>query len=127
MGPVPGSAEDFAVKAGDRVFFGFDSAALDTQARATLDAQATWLRGYPNVLVRIEGNTDERGQEEHNLVLGQHRAQAVRAYLASRGVDAARISTVSNGVALPIVMGSDPASLAQNRNARTVIITTGTP
>jgi peptidoglycan-associated lipoprotein len=118
----PGSAQDFADNASDRVFFDTDSAALDAWARATLNAQAAWLSRHPEVQVRIEGNADERGQQQYNLALGQRRAQTVQAYLSSHGISAARIFTVSNGETQPIATGSNAAALARNRNVHTVII-----
>src|SRR5687767_10577794 len=56
---IPGSPQDFAQNAGERVFFDLDSHELRSDALATLDAQAAWLARYPNVQVRIEGNADE--------------------------------------------------------------------
>ena len=57
----PGSAADFAVNVGDRVFFGYDRSELTAEARATLDKQATWLKKYPRKSVTVEGHADERG------------------------------------------------------------------
>src|SRR5690606_27051630 len=54
---VPGSVQDFANTVGsDRVFFAYDSYALDEASRATLAKQAEWLKKYPNVSVTIEGH-----------------------------------------------------------------------
>ncbi len=118
---VPGSAEDFSINVGDRVFFDLDSHQIRTDAYARLDAQAEWLRRYPGVNVRIEGNADERGTREYNMALGARRAEAVRSYLISRGVPAARIDTISYGKERPIASGSGESAFAQNRNARTAI------
>ena len=52
-------------------------------AGSALDAQAEWLKRYPAVQVRIEGNCDERGTQEYNLALGARRANAVRDYLVA--------------------------------------------
>jgi peptidoglycan-associated lipoprotein len=120
---VPATDDDFTRWAGDRVFFDTDRATLSLNARDILARQAEWLGRHPNVAVRIEGNTDERGSAQHNMGLGQRRADAVRDYLVRRGVAGARISTMSNGVSRPIETGSDEASHARNRNAQTVVIT----
>ena len=63
------------------------STELTTQARATLDKQAQWLQQYSRYTFTIEGHADERGTREYNIALGARRAQTVRDYLASRGID----------------------------------------
>ncbi len=122
VGPVPGSAEDFRVSVGDRVFFDYDQYALRGDARATLDKQAAWLKRYGAVRVLVDGNADERGTREYNLALGTRRANSVKEYLVSSGVAAARIDTVSYGKERPIASGSDEAAHAQNRNGHTGIV-----
>lgn len=119
--PKPGTQEDFELNVGDRVFFAFDSAALDEAARAVLDRQAEWLLRYPHVTVTVEGHTDERGTREYNLALGERRAQAVKDYLAARGVSPDRILTISYGEERPVDPGHNEAAWALNRRAVTVI------
>ncbi|MES1203527.1 MAG: OmpA family protein, partial [Pseudomonadota bacterium] len=106
MGPVPGSAEDFRVSVGDRVFFDYDQYTLRADARATLDKQAAWLKRYGAVRVLVDGNADERGTREYNLALGTRRANSVKEYLVSNGVAATRVDTVSYGKERPIATGS---------------------
>jgi peptidoglycan-associated lipoprotein len=113
---------EFAQTAGERVFFAFDSYALDASARATLDAQAAWLRGRPGVRVLLAGHADERGTRDYNLALGSRRAQAARDHLVSRGVEAARIETTSYGKERPVDPRSNEEGWAVNRNAHTVLI-----
>ncbi|WP_029014657.1 peptidoglycan-associated lipoprotein Pal [Niveispirillum irakense] len=120
-GPVPGSAEDFVVNVGDRVFFGFDKSDLTPEATATLDRQAAWLKQYPAVTVTVEGHADERGTREYNLALGERRATSVKNYLTAMGVDAARVNTISYGKERPAVIGSNEAAWTQNRRGVTVI------
>jgi peptidoglycan-associated lipoprotein len=121
-GPEPGSRADFVAQAGsDTVYFETDEHVLDAQARAILDAQARWLVANPAVRVTIEGHCDERGTREYNLALGERRANAAQNYLAARGVDPSRMSTISYGKERPVALGSDPASWAQNRRAVTVV------
>ena len=122
VGPVPGSVEDFLVSAGDRVYFETDSYTLASDAQQILDRQAAWLSRYPQVTIRIEGNCDERGTREYNLALGSRRAESVRAYLASRGVNAARISTISYGKERPIDGASTEDAWAKNRNGHTTLV-----
>jgi peptidoglycan-associated lipoprotein len=120
--PLPGSERDFVINVGDRVYFDFDQYAIRTDAAPLLDAQAAWLTRYPAVQVRIEGNCDERGTREYNLALGARRANAVRDYLASHGVAAGRITTVSYGKEKPIDLGSGEETDQHNRNAHTAIV-----
>src|SRR6202140_5892486 len=82
---MPGSAQDFVVNVGDRVFFETDSSELTATARATLDKQATWLTQYSRYNFTVEGHADERGTREYNIALGARRAQAVREYFTARG------------------------------------------
>jgi peptidoglycan-associated lipoprotein len=117
----PGSAQDFQVNVGDRVFFETDSSALTPQARATLDRQAQWLTQYPNYTFLIEGHADERGTREYNLALGARRSTAARDYLISRGIAPNRMRTVSYGKERPVAVCNDISCWSQNRRAVTVL------
>lgn len=121
-GPVAGSQQDFVVNVGDRVYFDTDSHDVRDDARPILEAQAAWLRRYPAVQVRIEGNADERGTREYNLALGARRANSVRDYLVGQGISTSRISTISFGKEQPLDPGTDEAAWAKNRNSRTAIV-----
>jgi peptidoglycan-associated lipoprotein len=121
-GAIPGSAQDFEINVGDRVYFDYDQATVRADAGPILDSQSGWLRRYPDVRVRIEGNADERGTREYNFALGAKRADAVRDYLVAHGIAAGRISTISYGKEQPIDSGQDEAAWAKNRNAHTAII-----
>jgi peptidoglycan-associated lipoprotein len=119
---LPGSERDFAINIGDRVYFDYDSYAVRGDAGSALDAQTSWLKRYPAVQVRIEGNCDERGTQEYNLALGARRANAVREYLVAHGIAAGRISTVSFGKEKPMDPGTGESADQHNRNARTAIV-----
>lgn len=119
----PDSAEAFKrAVTSDTVHFALDQYDIDAEARPILDSQAQWLVQHPNVRVTIEGHCDERGTREYNLALGDRRANAAKNYLAARGVDASRMTTISYGKERPIALGSDEASWAQNRRAVTVVL-----
>ena len=120
-GPVPGSTQDFVINAGDRIYFDYDSYSIRGDAGPVLDKQSEWLRRYPQVKVRIEGNADERGTREYNFALGARRANAVRDYLVGRGVQAGRIETVSYGKERPIDPGTGDDAYAHNRNGHTAL------
>ena len=118
---TPGSAQDFQVNVGDRVFFETDSTALTPQAMATLDRQVQWLGQYGSYAFTIEGHADERGTREYNLALGARRATAVRDYMIARGVAANRMRTVSFGKERPVAVCDDISCWSQNRRAVTVL------
>ena len=118
---APGSQQDFVVNVGDRVFFESDSSELTAQSRATLDKQTQWLQTYNRYAFTIEGHADERGTREYNIALGARRAQAVRDYLASRGIDANRMRTISYGKERPVAVCDDISCWSQNRRAVTVL------
>lgn len=122
---VPGSQEDFIQSVGqmgDRIFFDTDRFNIDSADQATLQTQAQWLSRYPQARVTIEGHADERGTRDYNLALGERRANAAKNYLASLGIDAARIQTISYGKERPQALGSNEEAWAQNRRAVTVVI-----
>jgi peptidoglycan-associated lipoprotein len=118
---APGSQQDFVVNVGDRVFFESDSSELTSQSRGTLDKQVQWLQTYNRYAFTIEGHADERGTREYNIALGARRAQAVRDYLASRGIDANRMRTISYGKERPVAVCDDISCWSQNRRAVTVL------
>ena len=118
---APGSQQDFVVNVGDRVFFESDQTELSPQAVATLEKQAQWLQTYNRYSFTIEGHADERGTREYNIALGARRAQAVRTFLASRGIDASRMHTISYGKERPVAVCNDISCWSQNRRAVTVL------
>lgn len=118
-----GSQEDFVRSvAGDRVYFDTDRYNVDVSDQAILQSQAQWLSRYPNLRVTIEGHCDERGTRDYNLALGERRANAAKSYLASLGVNPARIQTVSYGKERPQAVASNEQSYAQNRRAVTITV-----
>ena len=118
---TPGSAQDFVVNVGDRVFFETDSSDLTSTATATLDKQSQWLNKYPRYSITIEGHADERGTREYNFALGARRSQTVRDYLASKGVSASRIKNTSFGKERPVAVCDDISCWSQNRRGVTVL------
>jgi len=120
-GIVSGSQEDLIVNVGDRVFFGYDSSDLDSDALELLQDQVAWLKQNSEVSVTIEGHCDERGTREYNLALGEKRAQAVKNYLIGLGINPDRVSTISYGKERPAVVGSNDGAWAQNRRSVTIV------
>jgi len=118
---APGSKQDFVLNVGDRFFFESDKTDLTGHSRATLDKQAQWLATYNRYSFTIEGHADERGTREYNIALGAKRAQTVRDYLASRGIEPSRMRTISYGKERPVAVCNDISCWSQNRRAVTVL------
>ena len=85
------------------------------------EIRVAWLKQNSNVSVTIEGHCDERSTKEHNLALGEKRAQAVKNYLIGLGISPDRVSTVSYGKERPAVVGSNDGAWAQNRRSVTIV------
>jgi peptidoglycan-associated lipoprotein len=115
------AAEWNAMSVLETVYFDFDKSDLSDATRAALRANAEWLRGHSSYGVVIEGHCDERGTIEYNLALGQRRAQTVRDYLTSLGVQGARMRTKSYGEERPVDPGHTEEGWARNRRAEFVI------
>lgn len=120
-GPAPGSSEEFMAVVGDRVFFGFDKYDLSPEAQANLRSQAAWLNRYAGRNVIVEGHADERGTREYNLALGERRANSVREFLVSQGIDGNRVRIVSYGKERPICGESNDSCWTENRRGVTVV------
>jgi peptidoglycan-associated lipoprotein len=99
------------------VFFLYDSDELDDAAKGVLKANADVLKTYRTWVITIEGHCDERGTAEYNLALGDRRALAAKNYLASLGIAADRVRTVSYGNEFPFDAGHNETAWAKNRRA----------
>lgn len=104
------------------IYFDFDRYDLKADARATLKANADWLKANPSARAEIEGHCDERGTNEYNLALGAKRAQAARDYLITLGIAKERISTKSYGEELPVCKEQNEGCWQKNRHDRFVVI-----
>ncbi|MES2906153.1 MAG: peptidoglycan-associated lipoprotein Pal [Pseudomonadota bacterium] len=118
---TPGSQQDFTVNVGDRVFFQEDQSTLTSEAQATLEKQAAWLRQYPQYSFTVEGHADERGTREYNLALGARRSATVRDFFAARGIPQNRLKTISYGKERPVAVCENDSCWNQNRRAVTVL------
>ncbi len=104
------------------IYFEFDKSDIQAKYLDVLTAHADYLTKHPNVHIRLEGNTDERGSREYNIALGDRRAQAVRRFLMFQGVPADQITTVSYGEEKPADPGHDEAAWAKNRRVDLVYL-----
>jgi peptidoglycan-associated lipoprotein len=103
------------------VRFNYDRADLSDEARALLEKHGLWLQNHRTAKVTVEGHCDERGTVDYNIALGDKRARAVRDYLASLGVAAERMHTVSLGKERPLDPASNEQAFAKNRRAHFVV------
>jgi peptidoglycan-associated lipoprotein len=118
----PGTAEDFKQNIKDRVFFAFNKSTVSAESARALEAQAGWLKTYPNTTATIEGHADNRGTREYNLALGARRAHSASKELTKLGVDKARLKTISYGKDRPFVADAQTEDQhSQNRVAVTNI------
>lgn len=102
------------------VNFGYDKSSLDSAARAQVATNVEWMKANANVRVQIEGHCDSRGTIEYNVALGERRANAVKAYMVSLGINADRLSVISYGKEKPLEMGDSEAAWSKNRRANFV-------
>jgi peptidoglycan-associated lipoprotein len=117
--PAPGEYAEAAAL--HDIHFDFDRYEIRPGAAKTLDTDAEWLRANPRVLLLIEGHCDERGTNEYNLALGEHRANSTMNYLVSQGVPARRISIISYGEERPLCTEHTESCWARNRRGHFLV------
>ncbi len=103
------------------VYFDFDKATLTANARIVLETVADALKKYPMIKVEIGGHTDSRGSEAYNQQLSERRAEAVRQFLSSKGIDAARMTAVGYGESRPVAGNDTDEGREQNRRVELTI------
>jgi outer membrane protein OmpA-like peptidoglycan-associated protein len=113
-----------ATISGDSVYFGFDKSALSDEARMCLDVLAGVMKEEnKNIYMEVQGHTDNIGPEDHNMHLGQARAEAVMRYLhVELGVPLHRMNAFSYGESKPVVENDTPANRAKNRRVTIVVM-----
>ena len=114
---------DLAKSDFERVYFAYDKSTLSEQAKKTLEKLACWMQKNPCAKIVVEGHCDERGTVEYNMGLGLRRAQAVKDFLVTQGIDAARIRVISYGKNKPVDTGAccEKERLQANRVAISIV------
>jgi peptidoglycan-associated lipoprotein len=97
------------------VLFAYDSYQIAPSEVAKVEKVAEFMRRATDVKLVAEGHCDERGSNEYNMSLGEHRALAVRAHLISLGIDGSRIQTRSFGEEKPLNSGHGESAWRENR------------
>ena len=106
----------------ERVYFEYDSAELSREAKRALSHNATLLKRYGSIQIRIQGHADERGTTEYNLHLGQRRAQRALDFLVNKGVSPERLELISYGEELPLELAAEELAFSKNRRAEFELI-----
>lgn len=104
--------------------FDFDKSALKPEGIAALDVVLQDIKGAKLEVMVAVGNTDSIGTDAYNLALGQRRADAVKAYLVSKGVPAAKIYTESKGKSNPVASNKTAEGRSFNRRVDLEVIGT---
>ena len=103
------------------VYFAYNSNDLDDASKATLQSNAAWLNAHPTHTVEIGGHCDERGSIGYNVALGDRRANSVKEYLTTLGVNGSKLTPISYGEERPADPGHDEAAWSKNRRAEFTI------
>ena len=107
----------------DKVYFRTNSDEIMEVSHTLLNQVAGVLTSRPDIKrVRIEGHTDSRGNDNHNMDLSRRRAASVRTYLLARGIDAARLESEGYGETRPVDSNRTSAGRAANRRVDFVIL-----
>jgi OOP family OmpA-OmpF porin len=106
------------------VFFDFDKAAIKPEGKSKLDDLAGKMRGINLEVVIAIGHTDSIGPDAYNQKLSVRRAEAVKAYLVSKGTEANRVYTEGKGEKQPVASNKTKEGRAKNRRAEIEVIGT---
>ncbi|MEY3084107.1 MAG: hypothetical protein RL037_287 [Bacteroidota bacterium] len=97
------------------VFFATESFELNPKAKALLNSFSSYLNKNPELKVSINGHTDDIGEDEKNKILSQSRADAVKNYLVSKGIESLRLNAIGFGESKPSVPNSNDYNRSLNR------------
>ncbi len=99
--------EENAMFTMNSIFFDFDKAVLKQESFPELERVVQMLKDKPTMSIEIAGHTDNRGTIAYNHNLSERRANAVKKFLTSKGIDAGRVTTIGYGETKPIVSNDD--------------------
>jgi len=105
----------------DDVYFELDKSDIRDEGKTALQKDADWLKKWTTTQVTVEGHCDSRGSSEYNLSLGSRRANAVKEYLSSLGIQAGRMTVISKGKEQPFCSEEAESCWQQNRRGHFVI------
>ncbi|QDG54917.1 OmpA family protein [Persicimonas caeni] len=107
----------------EKIYFDTNRATIRERSHRILDEIVTVLRTHPEIAkVRVEGHTDSKGSDAHNLELSQKRADAVVGYLVEKGIDASRLEAKGYGETKPIADNGTAEGREKNRRVTFTIL-----
>ncbi len=112
---VPANVTKSLQVASQGIAFGTSNAKLTTRSNVALDKVVAIMNENPTLHVRVEGHTDNAGDDDANMKLSQDRADAVKAYLVSKGISEDRITTEGFGETQPIAENTTATGRTKNR------------
>lgn len=121
--PVPTSEK---IKYSADAFFDFDKAVLKPAGKASLDDLASKLKDINLEVIIAVGHTDSIGTDAYNQKLSMRRAEAVKAYLQTKGVESNRIYTEGKGKTQPVADNKTAEGRAKNRRVEIEVVGTRT-
>ena len=121
--PAPAPAATKVTYAAD-AFFDFDKAVLKPEGKAKLDDLASKVGGINLEVVIAVGHTDSTGAAKYNQSLSVRRAEAVKAYLVSKGIESNRIYTEGKGLTQPVADNATREGRAKNRRVEVEVVGT---
>ncbi|MDB6114853.1 MAG: pal [Lacunisphaera sp.] len=116
-----GTPDDANKSVVEPIYFALDRYAVAQAERPKIDAAIKWLADNPGKNLVLVGHCDWRGTKEYNLGLGDHRATSVKTYLVSKGADASRLETLSNG-SQDAKQGGSEADWAKDRRVDFIVL-----
>lgn len=122
IGSLPRSAIDDpnSALATRIIYFDFDQSSVRADSLDILAAHGRYLASFSDMKIRLEGHADERGSREYNIALGERRAIAARRQLLLQGARQNQIDIISYGEELPLSMGHNDGSWAENRRVEII-------
>ena len=112
---VPANVSKTLGSAAQNISFGATNAKLTTKSNASLNQVVAIMKENPTLKLKIEGHTDNAGNDEANMKLSEDRAAAVKAYLVSKGISEDRITSEGFGETMPIADNTTSAGRIKNR------------
>lgn len=97
------------------VHFDYNKSDIRQSERPILEKIAEYMKGHPQLMIKVEGHCDERGSNEYNMALGERRALSIRSYLANLGIMPEKIYTISYGEERPLCVEPNESCWARNR------------
>jgi OmpA-OmpF porin, OOP family len=122
--PTPPPAVASKVTFSADAFFDFDKSVLKPEGRAKLDELASKVQDINLEVIVAVGHTDSIGSDAYNQKLSERRAQAVKAYLESKGIDKSRVYTEGKGEKQPVADNKTREGRAQNRRVEIEVVGT---